>query len=1017
VLFKFLDVNFFTKKLDEVTSTSIVLPNGKFHDEGFFSEKIFGRENSVERRTTFSYIDLNSRVINPIALDLITRLDRNVLKYISGELLFSVDDAGLLVKDDDGVAGISEFIKIFDKIKFRGGTPERDDIIKVIKKSYDKNILFIDKVPVIPADLRPAFRDPETNELEMDPLNDYYLSILKRAIAIKTSGNSGPFYDTMNYYLQMAVSDCVEFIKTRLSKKNGLIRNQILGKRINFSARAVISNSPTLRPDEIGVPFRSAVMLFEPFIIHAILHRNFAPSDDIRKLMLKYNDMDLSIDNIKKLLLGIRNGDNVPKELSDYIYEITEKCTKNRLVLAKRDPSLHQENVRAFKAILTKGNTIEICNMMTSGYNADFDGDQMALFHPLSNEAQQEAHKLLRAQSNKNFNSVTVSIEKEGLAGIFVMTKDYKLTKSPVKVADSDLINAKDPSTPVLYRDRTTTMGRAIFNYMLPQDHPFVDRTVDKKEFNKIMVTLYNKYGIEIFYEVMHKIEQQANKFTTLTGSTFTIDDLIPNAAIKKEVKDLNTQSVEGVVDSLDKARTRMKEDYEQKQNGLYDLCNSGASRGWDQISQMVIAKGIVSDIQGNLLPTIKGSFSSGLSPEEMFNASYTARKGMVNRAVSMADSGYTTRQLIYLLNSVEADWLIKDCGTTRTLQLRLTKDMISRLTGRYVIEKGQLIRFDPSMYNDGDTIQLRSPIYCKSLKVCHTCYGDLLGKHNSPYIGIIAAQNIGERTSQTVMSSFHKGVASFSKRNIIKDILDNDPYTPAELIRKSVKQVEYDLICSEDGVLHIEMENYEPGDDIIINDDTKSVWVKNLISKYTLSSGESFNIVIDSPIILQTIKAIINEKEFIDIEYSAGDTIGQIPIEQEEMTAAITYLRRLVGGKETFFDTQHLLMKIYKILEKHTSMDLVHFEVLLSQCLRDKDRPILPARIGKDPDHPIMASIKKNIFTTGIIGGLGFENISKALENGLVAKFELEPSILEKVLLGTILVDPNRKIKKYGEA
>jgi hypothetical protein len=1013
MLFKFLDVDFYCKKLTPITSTSVVLSNGKFHDDGVFSEKIFGRENSIERRTTFSYIDLNSLVINPIGLDLITRLDRNVTKYISGELLFSVDDGGMLVKDDSGVAGISEFIKNFDKIKFRGGTPERDDIIRVLKKSYNNKILFIDKVPVIPADMRPAFRDPETNELEMDPINDYYLTILKRSIAIKTSGTSGPFYDTMNYYLQMAVSDCVEFIKTRLSKKTGLIRNQILGKRINFSARAVISNSPTLRPDEIGVPFKSAVMLLEPFIIHAILHRNFVPSDDIRKLMLTYNNMDLSIDNIKKLLIGIRNGDNIPEKLYDIIYEITDKCTNNRLVLAKRDPSLHQENVRAFKIVLTKGNTIEICNMLTSGYNADFDGDQMALFHPLSNEAQQEARKLLRAQSNKNFNSVTVSIEKEGLAGIFVMTKDYKMTKSPVKVTDSDLMNAKDPATPVIYRSRATTMGRAIFNYMLPHDHPFVDRTIDKKEFNKLMVLLFNKYGIETFYEVMHKIEHQANKFTTLTGSTFTIDDLIPTAAIKKEIKDLGTQSVEGVVDSLDKAQTKMKEDYEKKQNGLYDLCNSGASRGWDQISQMVIAKGIVSDIQGNLLPTIKGSFSSGLTPAEMFNASYTARKGMVNRAVSMSDSGYTTRQLIYLLNSVEADWLIKDCGTTKTLSLRLTKDMISRLTGRYVIESGRLIRFDPLLYKDGDTIQLRSPVYCKSLKVCHTCYGDLLGKHNSPYIGIIAAQNIGERTSQTVMSSFHKGVASLSKRNIIKDILDNDPHSPSERIKRAIKQVEYDLICSESGTLHIEMENYEPGDDIIINEDSSSIWVKNLISKYTLLDGTSFNIIIDTPIVLQTIKAVINEKEYIEIEYSNGDTIGQIPIEQEEMTAAITYLRRLVGGKEIFFDTPHLLMKIYKILEKHTNMDLVHFEVLLSQCLRDKDRPILPARIGKDPDHPVMASIKKNIFTTGIIGGLGFENISKALENGLVAKFELEPSILEKVLLGEITVDPNLRKKQ----
>jgi len=211
---------------------------------------------------------------------------------------------------------------------------------------------------------------------------------------------------------------------------------------------------------------------------------------------------------------------------------------------------------------------------------------------------------------------------------------------------------------------------------------------------------------------------------------------------------------------------------------GLYDLIDSGSAKGWGQPAQILIAKGIIADPEGNILPVIKGSYAEGLDNKEFFNASYGARAGIIDRVVSTSQTGYLARKLAYLLNTVEADLYLTDCGTKRTLDITLNSDIESRITGRYHMVRGKPVLYNKGDIKHGSLIRLRTPIYCESPKICHTCYGEFLKIHKSPYIGIVASQVISERSTQLIMRNFHLGGAvNVVKKDILKDIKNNDPH------------------------------------------------------------------------------------------------------------------------------------------------------------------------------------------------------------------------------------------------
>ena len=773
---KFLDLNDFIRNLKPVTSTLIHTRTEDFHPDGLFSERIFGVENSLARKKTFSYIDLNAYVIHPTAFKIITgRLDRRIEKLFSTESKFKIEKDGSLVEDDNGITGISSFIEFFPKIIIRGESEDRDKFINVLKESYKNNTIFINKIPVIPPEQRPIYKD-EDGRYTQDKINEFYLTILRKAVQIKSFGSKGTMYDLMNWSLQKSVNDLDEYIKTKVGKKSGLIRSQLLGKRVDFSGRAVIIGSPILKADQIGIPFRLALSLFEPFIIHVLLYSGKIDKTELEKEVKNFTQLELSINSITIVLKSLKGDDTVPEKLYELFFNAVVLASTDRVVLAKRDPVLHAESVRAFYPVIVRGSSIQISSLVVGGFNADFDGDQMAIFHPLTNEAQEEAKKrMIMARSSSSSTNITFEISKEMCVGLYLLTKDYKKEfKSPIRVTKEDLEHSVNPYIPVIYKNETTTMGKAIFNNCLPKDFRFVNDLVTKKVANKLIFEVIDKYGDETGREVANNLKNVGFKFATLMAPSLNLDEITIPPEIYELKKNLDKASTEEAIELIDKMKKIMIQHL--KDTGMYNLVESGSTKGWDQPIQILVAKGVMVDPTGKILPPIKGSLSDGLTSTEYFSAAGGSRAGIIDRVINTSSTGYTARKLAFFLNSVELDWMLKDCGTKLTLDIKLDSDIINRLTGRFVVRRGKIEEFDPSNFKPGDLIHLRSPIFCKSLKICHTCYGNLLKIHKSPYVGIIAAGTIGERGTQLIMRSFHSTAIKVINRDILKDITENDP-------------------------------------------------------------------------------------------------------------------------------------------------------------------------------------------------------------------------------------------------
>lgn len=1003
-MIELLDLKSFRKGLKPVLSTEFFSKPGEFHPEGLFSEIIFGPLESLDRRKTFSYIHLYTEVIHPTAYMLLTRLDKKIELFVSAQEKFSVDKNGTLIIDPNGVTGIKELKKLFPKIVFRGGSSEsnRDKFIEKIEKSYKNETLFLDIIPIIP----PYFRDTYQDSKGMwiwDPLNDYYISIMRKALQIRSITKTGPLFDLLNFEIQRSVIEHDNFIRKKIQKKQGLIRSSLLGKRTDFSGRAVVTPGPTLKVNEIGIPLRLAVSLFEPFIIYVIFNSGKIDLEKLGEEIKKFTKLDLSIDSIKIVFKAIKSADIVPKDLYKIIFDATYLAMQGRVVLAKRDPVLHAESVRGFKAVLVTGNTVQICTLQVKGFNADFDGDAMAVFHPVTDEAQEEVKtKFMRSESGENSSSVNFLLSKEMGVGLYILTKNITKNIPAVSVGRNDLERATDPYIPVVYKGKKTTMGKAIFNNAFPTGFPFYDGVVTLDIVNKLIPNILEKYGQSVAIDTFSKLKDIAFKFATIGAPNFSLDDIkLPDSILKLKEK-LKTATIEEA-DSILKQIQKELVIY-LKDTGLYDIVESGSAKGWGQPMQILVAKGLISDPQGNILDPIASSFSDGLSNKDYFHAAAGSRTGIIDRVLNTADSGYMSRQLAYVLNSVEIDRTLKDCKTNRCINLRLTSSLMGRLNGRYVLDdKNKLDLFKSTDYKAGDVIKLRTPIYCESPKICHTCYGKLLERHRTPYAGILAAQVIGEAGTQTILRTFHTGGAvKLVTKDIINDLVQNDPLITKQIITKYLTSIDNSLVCLQDCILTLNLEDYPLRNDLVINENETGIYVRGLVGSIEFSD-KMFNLILDYPVELSINEMEKVKKEYIKLFYKKDDKILETFLEAAITTQQLLYARRLLGGREIYKDPDHLLNKLFKIYDPLTKSDLVHLEILLSQCLRDRKNPSIPARLGK-PWDPIMINIKQIVFKTSFIQGLAFENINEAIRTGLVTKEVGDPSILEQILTGELV-------------
>ena len=588
-------------------------------------------------------------------------------------------------------------------------------------------------------------------------------------------------------------------LSDNLKGKQGLLRGNLLGKRVDYSARSVIVVGPSLALNECGLPKKMALELFKPFIISKLLERELA----------------FNIRGANKLI-----EDSIPE-----VWAILEECIEGKYVLLNRAPTLHRLGIQAFNPKLIEGNAIQLHPLVCQAFNADFDGDQMAVHLPLSVAAQEEARTLMAANRNllkPGSGDSIVNPRMDMVLGAYWMTKMLDGEKGEGKYFGSpnEAITAHDfgilsfrakiwvmPSDKEKYvkfngERFETTVGKLLFNSVFPSDFAYINDEVTQKRLNVIIDEVILTYGLETAPSVIDKIKAFGYKYATVSGTTWSIDSVkVPKE--KGALVDTGWINAGRVDADYEEGLLSAEERYEktiavwqdvrskieklmpesiQKHGSAYDLITSGARGTIAQIIQMAGMKGIIVNNSGrNLDFPVISSYKEGLTPLEYFITTYGARKGNSDTALKTAQAGYLTRRLV----DVAQDAIITevDCGTKESkvvrkenalgIEVPISKNIRGRILAEEIkveggihFKKNHLLSKDDALVveNAGITeVSVFSPLGCQSLHgICQKCYGLDMGRNKKvdlgEAVGIVAAQAIGEPGTQLTMRTFHSG-------------------------------------------------------------------------------------------------------------------------------------------------------------------------------------------------------------------------------------------------------------------
>ena len=688
---------------------------------------------------------------------------------------------------------------------------------------------------MIPPDLRPLVLLDSGNFATSD-LNDLYRRIINRNNRLKKLVDlNAPEVIIRNEkrMLQQAVdalfdnNRCkrpvlgssnrpLKSLTDMIKGKQGRFRENLLGKRVDYSARSVIVVGPDLKLHQCGLPKKIALELFQPFIIRRL--KELGHADTIK--------------SAKKML----------ERRSDEVWDILEEVIRNHPVLLNRAPTLHRMGIQAFEPVLVEGNAIRIHPLVCKGFNADFDGDQMAVHLPLSIEAQVEAMTLMMATNNifspANGNPIisptqdivmgayylTVGRGKElGEDMVFSTPNEVFLAHSQGKVALHAMIKLRLPASRRLRGDGdkefkpgmiiNTTVGRVVFNDILHSRMPFYNMTLGQKQLQGIIADCYQILGRRETIALLDRMKDLGFRESTRSGLSFATDDLktpLSKDAIiaeaEKEVAKQNRFYQRGIItdqerynkvlDAWTHARERITSEMmealrtdsregEAYLNPIFLMAESGARGGVEQIRQLAGMRGLMAKPSGKIIETpIKANFREGLSVLEYFSSTHGARKGLADTALKTADSGYLTRKLADVAQNVVIT--MEDCGTSQgitkgviykgekvevslvqSIRGRVSRvNIVDPLTEEVVVSENEMITLAAAKKLEEmqiEKIQVRSPMTCEaSLGVCRCCYGMDLATGQlvevGMAVGIIAAQSIGEPGTQLTMRTFHIG-------------------------------------------------------------------------------------------------------------------------------------------------------------------------------------------------------------------------------------------------------------------
>ena len=833
--------------------------------------------------------------------------------------------------------------KLQDEMDTEHSTQKRRKVIKRLKVVRDlieagnrPEWMIMTVLPVIPADLRPMVQ-LDGGRFATSDLNDLYRRVINRNIRLKKlmsikapeiviknekrmlqeavdalidNGRRGKPVVTQNNRELKSLSDM-------LKGKQGRFRQNLLGKRVDYSGRSVIVVGPSLKMNQCGLPKKMALELYKPFLMRELVKRELASNIKVAKKMVEEED--------------------------ENVWELIEEIIKNHPVLLNRAPTLHRLSIQAFEPILIEGKAIRLHPLVCSAFNADFDGDQMAVHLVLSQEAQMEAKLLMLATNNiiAPSSGRPIAVPSQDMVmGCYYMTKERKGVKGEGKffsnknqlitayqngqVAVHALVNVRVDGKII-----QTTPGRLMFNTMLPKEVRDYTKTFGKGELGKLIAELYKRFGFEKTSALLDKIKEFGFHYGTLAGITVGIEDLeIPESKktilekAENEVAEIEEQYKSGEIIDAERYRrtvaiwdeavskvTKDMMDNLDEFNPVYMMANSGARGSIAQMRQLGGMRGLMADTQGRIIEMpIKANFREGLNILEFFMSSHGARKGLADTALRTADSGYLTRRLVDISHEVivnhddcecEHGIVVSDLMDAGEVIEKLSERIYGRNLATDLIHNGEVIAKRNTLITDDlikkieeldiREVEIRTPLTCKLDKgVCKKCYGLDLSNHKEilkgEAVGVIAAQSIGEPGTQLTMRTFHTGgvataasVQSDYKADVSGKIKFRDITT---LVNEEGKEI----VVSQNGRVIIGKHRYEVPSGSVLH-----VKDGDLVEKgKVLVEFDPYQI----PIITSEEGKVefrdIYVRENIDVKYGVTEKVAIKPVESNDVNPRI---------------------------------------------------------------------------------------------------------------------------------
>ena len=939
---------------------------------------------------------------------------------------------------------------------------KRLDTVESFRLSGNKpEWMIMSVIPVIPPDLRPMVQ-LDGGRFATSDLNDLYRRVINRNNRLKRLLELGaPEIIVRNEkrMLQESVDALIDngrrgrpvtgagnrplkSLSDLLKGKQGRFRQNLLGKRVDYSGRSVIVVGPELKIYQCGLPKEMAVELFKPFVMKELVGRGLAHN--------------------------IKNAKRMVERLRPEVWDILEDVIKDHPVMLNRAPTLHRLGIQAFQPILVEGRAIKLHPLVCTAFNADFDGDQMAVHVPLSPEAQAEArylmlsvNNLLKPQDGKPVTVptqdmilgayyLTMQIDGEKGEGMYFSSKDEALmayqngdvglhAKVRVRMT-KELENGE-----IKQKTINATVGRLIYNEGIPQDLGFVDRTDPEKEFDleidfpvikknlgQIVAKCINAHGLSETAEVLDYIKATGYKYSTKGAITVSVADVaVPEA--KKDILEKAEEDVENILKQFKRGLITESERYDavikvwekatsdvteamkanfDELNPIYMMAQSGARGNMNQLRQIAGMRGLMANTSGKAVEIpVKSCFREGLDALEYFISSHGARKGLTDTALRTADSGYLTRRLV----DVSQDVIIRidDCGTHDGIDVEDIKDgnqvlekLEERLVGRFVVEDlyspdGKELLVDSNtmitdkiaqnIVNHGITkVRVRSILGCRAKHgVCSKCYGMGLATREKVNIGetvgIIAAQSIGEPGTQLTMRTFHTGGVAGG------DITQGLPRVEELFEARNPKGLA--VISEIDGKVSINNDKKRKEVTVTGKDDSKT-YVISFGSKLRVKDGDEIKAAD------QITEGSINPNDLLTIKGPEG-----------VYNYIISEVQKVYRNQGVDINDKHIEVIARQMLKKvrvedagdtglftASLVDMYEFEEVNEKAIAEGKRPATGKRV-------LLGITKASLATDSFLSAASFQETTKILtEAAIKGKVDSLMGLKENVIIGKLI-------------